>query len=741
MNTSTSNKEPQTIRQKLESVVSGIPRPAVSGGAGVSAYVGARPNPIARDTMAGTAYGQLAYALKDVNKELGEAYGYMMQERNTKAQADAANFNAENPDLTKDMETWKKAAEKDPRLLNISPHVKRKIEEEVLQNEGISFYSQVMDAYATSGIKNERDPEKVRTWIGEQRANYMKEKGLDTYEGDAVFLARSFTKPTDNLTETILRRHTQDIESQNAGLLEQKMFADVDGVLTARQNISIGGTDLKIPAERRAYIAQTAAPLIMAKAEELKSLGYSQDRIAPLLSRMVLSAGSHSPQTARQLAEAVTIPVRGKDGQESRVPLITQEGVRLSIEKLEEQAEDKAWKHTARAHQQAAWGREEASRNALNNAIAYGADPNNTDFSKAKIVDELKLCSAGDYLAFKQASTASAQGNFRSLYTTPTAATQALIFESDLKRGLKGRADVLELAQSGYNPAEVQRLLSIADKNNTAEGQGLLLAQKEIAKTYLSTVGQMSMQEASDLYEDYADNGTGSGGKSKAPQALFIDLLQRLPDVEAGFSAFIDQKRQERNVPEQGNDSTTTAPSPDASFSQMEIQSLKQQYIAEKLNNEMHRMKEQTTQRLGIKSENMGMTSYLKSATQEVAPAMQDMGGGFSSGIDQNSAGAKAMQASLTAVNTLLTGAEGNPAFTNARTLADILTTANSMTEGGLSWRESFFIATGGLSPEKAGVSTVEEAKAFLPAYFAEKGFTLPQAPAPEKLNRRNGGL
>ena len=189
--------------------------------------------------------------------------------------------------------------------------MKKAIEGEILKNNALQFEASLEDAYSTSGIRNERNPEKVMAWAQDQRKQYMQQQGLDKYD-DTISLAQNFAHPTARLLDGIIARHSRDVESQNANMLEQQMAQNIQDTLAAKQNLTspLGGRDTKIPSDRVAY-AQDAASVIMGKAEELKRLGYSQDRVVGFLGKLVLT-GNHSARTARQLAQAITVDVNGQ---------------------------------------------------------------------------------------------------------------------------------------------------------------------------------------------------------------------------------------------------------------------------------------------------------------------------------------------------------------------------------------------------------------------------------------------
>ena len=322
------NKEPRTIREKLEAIANF--RPAMQGGSSLSTYVPAQPNTIGRDPLVGSDIGRLVDALRPWDKALDRAYEAHIDRRILEDKASAELFKVEHPGMTKNIEAFRQAALDDPNVLNLSPHVKKAIEGEILKGNAIQFAASLEDAYSTSDIRNERDPAKVMAWSEEQRKLYMQQQGLDKYD-DKFMLAEHFAHPTARMLEGILARHSKDVESQNANLLEQQKAQNIQNILAMKQDLTspLGGRDTKIPSDRVAY-AQEAASAIMGEVEDMKRLGYSQDRLMGFLGKVVLH-GSHSARTARQLAQAIMVDVNGQ-----KVSLMSQPGNAKGIEQLED---------------------------------------------------------------------------------------------------------------------------------------------------------------------------------------------------------------------------------------------------------------------------------------------------------------------------------------------------------------------------------------------------------------------
>lgn len=62
------NKEPRTIREKLESIASF--RPAMQGGGSISTFIPVQPNRIDKDPLVGSDMGRLVDALRPWDKAL-----------------------------------------------------------------------------------------------------------------------------------------------------------------------------------------------------------------------------------------------------------------------------------------------------------------------------------------------------------------------------------------------------------------------------------------------------------------------------------------------------------------------------------------------------------------------------------------------------------------------------------------------------------------------------------------------
>ena len=317
----------------------------------------------------------------------------------------ASLFTVENPELTKNMEAWRQASEKDERILNMNPYVKKYIKQEILKSSALGFDAALKDGYVTSGMVNERDPEKILKWGQEFRKQYTEQAGIkgEGKDMDQLDIAEHYTAYTTASLDNLLGKHNRDVESQNANLLEQQMFQNISDTLAGKMNPLTGGYNVHIPAERQSYVTD-AAQVIMGKAEEMKKLGYSQDRVMGMLGKAVLM-GNHSAAVAEGLAQSLTVNINGKT-----VSLLSQPGIAKGIEALKDKEIERAWQAESRAHTREEWVRQREVRNAMSAGTAYGSQ--NDDLTRETVVDKLHLCTDETYPEFVRNARAAAQGRY-----------------------------------------------------------------------------------------------------------------------------------------------------------------------------------------------------------------------------------------------------------------------------------------------------------------------------------------
>ncbi|MFR5645468.1 MAG: hypothetical protein ACLUDQ_02955 [Bilophila wadsworthia] len=268
---------------------------------GLSSFSYARPGEVGYDRYAGAGLRQLAANLSSIEPSIAHAHMKLLDRRIAEDKSAASLFAVENPELTKNMEAWRQASEKDERILNMNPYVKKYIKQEILKTSALGFDAALKDAYVTSGMINERDPEKILKWGQDFRKQYTEQAGIkgEGKDMDQLDIAEHYTAYTTTSLDNLLGKHNRDVESQNANLLEQQMFQNISDTLAGKMNPLTGGYNVHIPAERQSYVTD-AAQVIMGKAEEMKKLGYSQDRVLGMLGKAVLM-GNHSAAVAEGL--------------------------------------------------------------------------------------------------------------------------------------------------------------------------------------------------------------------------------------------------------------------------------------------------------------------------------------------------------------------------------------------------------------------------------------------------------
>ena len=206
------------------------------------------------------------------------------------------------------------------------------------------------------------------------------------------------------------------------------------------------GYNVHIPAERQSYVTD-AAQVIMGKAEEMKKLGYSQDRVLGMLGKAVLM-GNHSAAVAEGLAKSLTVNINGKP-----VSLLSQPGIAKGIEALKDKEIKRAWQAESRSHTREEWARQRAVRNAMSAGTAYGSQ--NDDLTRETVVDKLHLCTDETYPEFVRNARAAAQGR----YLKP----ENQIDLGRLKYGIITGTDGLAAVEEGIRTGRI-RIQRITDK-------------------------------------------------------------------------------------------------------------------------------------------------------------------------------------------------------------------------------------------------------------------------------------
>lgn len=674
---------------------------------GLSSFSYARPGEVGYDRYAGAGLRQLAANLSSIEPSIAHAHMKLLDRRIAEDKSAASLFAVENPELTKNMEAWRQASEKDERILNMNPYVKKYIKQEILKTSALGFDAALKDAYVTSGMVNERDPEKILKWGQDFRKQYTEQAGIkgEGKDMDQLDIAEHYTAYTTTSLDNLLGKHNRDVESQNANLLEQQMFQNISDTLAGKMNPLTGGYNVHIPAERQSYVTD-AAQVIMGKAEEMKKLGYSQDRVLGMLGKAVLM-GNHSAAVAEGLAKSLTININGKP-----VSLLSQPGIAKGIEALKDKEIERAWQAESRSHTREEWARQRAIRNAMSAGTAYGSQ--NDDLTRETVVGKLRLCTDETYPEFVRNARAAAQGR----YLKPENQIDLGRLKYGIITGTDGLAAVEEGIRTGrIPPSEASVYQNLALSQKAGENTNLSSSIQDIGKTFLSGITGASVEDAGAMYMAYS---TGR----KAPVGVIAEAMSQLPGITSEFENFINEQRAKK-----GKD--------DAALTQSEMLLYKQQFVAEKLPTMIGTLKERYAAEKAETAESSADKKAFSSMMRDRVPTIYDEEQNKWGYTAYNPIKAKAYTSSFTALNTLFPDQIPEQDYRGMHSVQDMLAYAQSHTPGGLSWQNTFFIAVGA-TPDSLGVTTIQQAIDYIPKHFEQMGYKV--KPRPVVLIPNDGG-
>lgn len=697
-------REAKTIKKDLGGTAALTP---TINAQGLSSFSYARPGEVGYDRYAGAGLRQLAANLSSIEPSIAHAHMKLLDRRIAEDKSAASLFTVENPELTKNMEAWRQASEKDERILNMNPYVKKYIKQEILKTSALGFDAALKDAYVTSGMVNERDPEKILKWGQEFRKQYTEQAGIKS-EGkdmDQLDIAEHYTAYTTTSLDNLLGKHNRDVESQNANLLEQQMFQNISDTLAGKMNPLTGGYNVHIPTERQSYVTD-AAQVIMDKAEKMKKLGYSQDRVMGMLGKAVLM-GNHSAAVAEGLAKSLTVNINGKP-----VSLLSQPGIAKGIEALKDKEIERAWQAESRSHTREEWARQRAVRNAMSAGTAYGSQ--NDDLTRETVVDKLHLCTDETYPEFVRNARAAAQGR----YLKPENQIDLGRLKYGIITGTDGLAAVEEGIRTGrIPPSEASVYQNLALSQKAGENTNLSSSIQDIGKTFLSGITGASVEDAGALYMAYS---TGR----KAPVGVIAEAMSQLPGITTEFESFINEQRAKKGKE-------------DAALTQSEMLLYKQQFVAEKLPTSISTLKERYAVEKAATSENAADKKAFSNMMQDRVPTIYDEEQNKWGYTAYNPIKAKAYTSSFNALNTLFPDQIPEEDYRGMHSVQDMLAYAQSHTPGGLSWQNTFFIAVGA-TPDSLGVTTIQQAIDYIPKHFEQMGYKV--KPRPVVLIPNDGG-
>lgn len=433
--------------------------PAVSAQQ-IYTYMQARPGYVERDRTAGNDLVRLASALDAFGGSFQKAATRYMDKRIAEDVAEAEQLSREHPELTRNMEAWREAAEADPAVLNKSPWVKRYVEHAILRNEAQTIDAELRNFYVTSGLVNERDTKKVAEAVNAKMGELVKNSAAGKYE-DPLALGPNFHRPLRNATGNILAMHTASVEAQNAKLVMQQAHQNIDNMLRGLTDIRLpGGLNPHIPADA-ASLADRHAAALQTEMDNMMRLGFRQADLVAFARDSVLRTGGPVSRMEAVL-QKVTVP--GLDGK--RISLLSQPGVREELDRQKDIATDRAW----RAEQRAWERRKRALQLAAEEARKMGFADGDAQTPKTR---EQFLAAGGTELAYDDYVTAlrfASTAQSDPLPANRLGMKEVADLESGLSTGSLGLGDLHDV-RDRLTGEEYSRLRKVAENSRTEEGK------------------------------------------------------------------------------------------------------------------------------------------------------------------------------------------------------------------------------------------------------------------------------
>ena len=511
-----------TIREEL-SPARGL-SPAVSAQQ-LYSYMQARPGYVERDRRTGYDLLRLASALEGFGGSFQKAATRYIDKRIAEDVAEAEQLYREHPELTRNMEAWRKAAESDPAVLNKSPWVKRYVEHSILRNEAQTIEAELRNFYATSGLVNERDSRKVAEAVNSKMGELVKQSAAAQYD-DPLALGPNFHRPLRNATGNILAMHTASVEAQNAKLVMQQAHQNIENMLNGLTDIRLpDGLNPHIPSEAATLVERHAAAL-QAEMDNMMRLGFRQADLVAFARDNILRTGG-SPSRMEAVLQRVTVP--GLDGK--RVSLLSQPGVKEELDRQKDIATDRAWKAEQRAWtrgRQALVLKEEAARR-QGYADGTAHSTMTYDAFTASGHDPLTWTA---YLASAKTASDAARNPLPSSPLSPTEYQQ---LRMDATTGKVGWADALEQFGS-LDERQRQEIANIFVGEAKEERNAVGAEMEAIRRTLLSSV--LGAERASQLVD--------MGG----PSALVgrdAEIWKAVNDALSGYAEERDMFKQQQN--------------------------------------------------------------------------------------------------------------------------------------------------------------------------------------------------
>lgn len=508
--------------------------PAVSAQQ-IYTYMQARPGYVERDRTAGSDLVRLAAALDAFGGSFQKAATRYMDKRIAEDVAEAEQLSREHPELTRNMEAWREAAEANPAVLNKSPWVKRYVEHAILRNEAQTIDAELRNFYVTSGLVNERDTKKVAEAVNAKMGELVKNSSASKYE-DPLALGPNFHRPLRNATGNILAMHTASVEAQNAKLVMQQAHQNIDNMLRGLTDIRLpGGLNPHIPADA-ASLADRHAAALQTEMDNMMRLGFRQADLVAFARDSVLRTGGPVSRMEAVL-QKVTVP--GLDGK--RISLLSQPGVREELDRQKDIATDRAWKAEERA-----WTRRKrALQLAAEEARKMGFADGDAQTPKTR---EQFLAAGGTELAYDDYVTAlrfASTAQSDPLPANRLGMKEVADLESGLSTGSLGLGDLHDV-RDRLTGEEYSRLRKVAENSRTEEGKTQAAYMQNFISVGLKTLYGLDKGTSQQLIDDPASRIGELGAIWDEVNAMALSALEERENLKRKLG--VDTLSAEQNM-------------------------------------------------------------------------------------------------------------------------------------------------------------------------------------------------
>ena len=223
-------------------------------------YDEARAGYVERPYGVGSQWEQLGRSLAAFDNSLVPFLQHRLDARIERqvAQGETELFQQWN-NPNKNMLDWKTFVEENPQYAGDNPWLQKGFEQARLKSLGLQYHKELTDAYAASGLQNERDQKKVSGFVENFTQNFRKKAGLHSY-ADSLILAANYSPLEAQSKAAFYSQHSAHVRSETEKRTEQEYAALAMQALQNTFDPSLGGNYLGDPsmeAQNKADIIAT----------------------------------------------------------------------------------------------------------------------------------------------------------------------------------------------------------------------------------------------------------------------------------------------------------------------------------------------------------------------------------------------------------------------------------------------------------------------------------------------------